>query len=61
MKAFFSDLKKDLLVGTRGNERQRKQFGLKSEEAIKIIDQFCQGDTSAGNQSAAGILGAPDK
>lgn len=31
VKAFFSDLKKDLLMGMKSSEKSRKQFGLKSE------------------------------
>jgi len=42
VKAFFQDLKRDLLGGMR-NEKGSKHFELKSEKAIKIIDEFCSG------------------
>lgn len=42
VKAFFQDLKRDLLGGMK-NEKGSKQSGVKSEKAIKIIDEFCNG------------------
>ena len=43
VKAFFTDLKRDLIEGAKRSDKQRNQFGNKSEKAIAIIDQFCRG------------------
>ena len=43
VKTFFLDLKKDLLSSMQKKESNRGGLGLKSEEAIKLIDAFCQG------------------
>jgi len=55
VKAFFQDLKRDLLGGK--TDKNGRQYGLKSEQAIKIIDAFCH----AGGFVPDDISDAPDK
>ena len=49
VKAFFLDLKKDLLTSMRSRDSHKGgggALGFKSEEAMKMIDSFCQGQGS---------------
>ena len=54
VKAFFTDLKRDLIEGAKRGDKQRNQFTLKSEKAIRIIDKFCRGPALTSSLNISG-------